>query len=102
MSTDSATFRLEFGMIHAPRTKLSPWTTGIVEIQKKHLIRYFHCDLSEAGNSWATLVCEFVFAHNTSVNSSTGTTPYEIDFSFKPHLPISLNLGLALDDNDLC
>ena len=75
MSTDFSTLLLEFGITHAPRTKLSPWTNGKVEIQKKHLSRYFRCYLSEAGNNWAKLAFQFAFAHNTSVNSSTGTTP---------------------------
>ena len=64
--------------------------------------RYFRCYLSEAGNNWAKLACQFAFAHNTSVNSSTGTTPYEIVFGFKPQIPITLKLGLVRDDNDLC
>ena len=95
MSTDFSTFLLEFGITHAPRTKWSPWTNGKVEIQNKHLSRYFRCYLSEAGNNWAKLASQFAFAHNTSVNSSTGTTPYEIVFGFKPQIPISLKLGLV-------
>ena len=103
MSTDFSTFLLEFGITHAPRTKWSPWTNGKVETQKS---RYFRCYLSEAGNNWAKLACQFAFAHNTSVNSSTGTTPYEVVFGFKPQkrtsTTTSLNLGLVRDDNDLC
>ena len=88
MSTDFSTFLLEVGITHAPRRKRSPWTNGKVEIQNKHLSRCFRCYLSEAGNNWAELACQFAFAHNTSVNSSTGTTPYEIFFGFKPQIPI--------------
>ena len=65
MSTDFSTFRVEFGITHAPRTEWSPWTKGKVEIQNKCLNRYFRCDLSEGGNNWAKLVCKFAFAHNT-------------------------------------
>ena len=36
------------------------------------------------------------------MNASTGTTPYEVVFGFKPQIPISLKLGLVRDDNDLC
>ena len=72
MSTDFSTFLLEFGITHAPRTKWSPWTNGKVEIQNKHLSRYFRCYLSEAGNNWAKLACQLAFAHNISVNSSIG------------------------------
>ena len=101
MSTDFSTFLLEFGITHPPGTKWSPWTNGKVEIQNKHS-RFFRCYLSEAGNNWAKLAGQFAFAHNTSVNSSTGTTPYEVVFDFKPQIPISLKLGLVRDDNDLC
>ena len=44
---------------------------------------------------------QFNFAHNTSVNSCIGTTPYEIVFGFKPKIPISLKLHLVRDDNAL-
>ena len=102
MSTDFSTFLLEFGITHAPRTKWSPWTNGKLEIQNKLLSRYFCYYLSEAGKNWAKLACQFAFAHKTSVKSSTGTTPYEVVFGFKPQIPIYLKLGLVRDDNDLC
>ena len=102
MSTDFSTFLLEFGTTHAPGTKWSPWTNGKVEIQNKHLSRYFRCYPSGAGNNWAKLACQFAFALNTSVNSSTGTTPYEFFFGSKLQIPISVKLGLVRDDNDLC
>ena len=63
---------------------------------------YCRCYLSEAGNHWAEQLCQFGFAHKTSLNSSTGTTPYGTVFGFKPQMPISLKLGLVRDDNDLC
>ena len=84
MSTGFSTFLLEFGMTHAPRMKWLPWSNGKVEIQNKRLSRFFRFYLSEAGNKWAKLACQFAVAHNTSVNSSTGTTPYEVVFGFKP------------------
>ena len=102
MNTDFSTFFLEFRVTHAPRPKWPPWTNGKVEIQNKHLSRNFHCYLSEAGNNWAKLACQFAFAHNTSLNSSTGTTPYKVVFGSKHQIPISLKLGLVRDDNDLC
>ena len=102
MSTDFSTFLPECGITHAPRTKRSPGTNGKVEIQKKHSSRYFRCYRSEAGNNWAKLACQFAFAHNTSANSSSGTTPYEVVFGVKPQISISLKLGLVRDDNDLC
>ena len=102
MSTDFSTFLLDLGITQAPRTKWSPWTIGIVEIQSKHLSRSLRCNLSIARNNWAKLACQFAFAHNTSVKSSTRTTPYEIVCRSKPQIPISLKLGLVRDDNDIC
>ena len=99
MSTEFSNFLLEFGITHALRAKWSPWTNGEVEIQNEHLNRYFRCYLSEAGSKPA---CQFAFAHKFLVIFSTGTTPYEIVFGFKPQIPISLKLGLIRDDNDLC
>ena len=91
MSTDFSTFFLELGITHAPRTKWSPWSNGKVERQNKHLGRYSCCYLSQAGNNWAKL---FAFAHNTSVCSNIGTTPYEVVFVFKSQR-ISLKFGLV-------
>ena len=102
MSFDFIIFLLQFGITQASRTKRSAWSNGKVEIQIKHLSRYFCCYLSEAGNNRAKLVCQFAFAHKTSSNSCTGTTPYEIVFGFKPQQPFSLKLGLVRDDNNLC
>ena len=82
--------------------KWSPWTYGKVESQNKQLSRCFRCYLPDAGNNWAKLVCKIAFAHKTSVNSSTGTTLYEIIFGFKLQITISLKLGLDRDKNDLC
>ena len=102
MSTGFSTLAMEFGITHAPRTQWPTWTKGKVEIQNKHLSRSFRCYLSEAGNNWAELTCQFAFAHNTSKKSSTGTTPYEVVSGCKPQIPFSLKLGLVKDDNDLC
>ena len=101
MSTDFSTFFLELGITHAPRTKWSPWSIGNIELQNKHLSGFFCCYLSEAGNDWAKLVREFVFACKISVNSNTGTTPYAVVFGFKAHVSISLELGIVRNDNDL-
>ena len=45
---------------------------------------------------------KFAFAHNTSVNSATGSAPYEIIFGSKPQIPPSLKLGLMRDTRKLC
>ena len=102
MSTHFSTLLPKFDITHAPRTKWSPRTNGKVEIQNKHLSEIFRCYLSQAGNYWTKLTCQFAFAQNTSLNSSTGTTPDEMFLGFKPQIPISLKWGLVGDDNELC
>ena len=101
MIADFSMFLREFSRTHAPRTKWSRWTKGKVQKQNKQLSRFFPCSLSEAGNNWAKLACQFAFAHNTLVISSTGTTPYEVVFVFKPRIPFSSILSLFRDDNHL-
>ena len=95
MSTGFSTYFLEHGITHAPGTKWSLWTNGKIEIQNKHLRRPFRSYLLEAGKNWANLPYKFAFPHNTSMNSTTGTTAYETVFGFKPQIPISLKLGLV-------
>ena len=45
---------------------------------------------------------KFAFAHNTSVNYTTGKTPYEIVFGTKPQIPMSLKLGLYRNKHKIC
>ena len=54
---------------------------------------------------WEQLVSlapKFAFAHNTSVNYTTGKTPYEIVFGTTPQIPMSLKLGLYRNKHKLC
>ena len=58
--------------------------------------------MNDAGNNWSSLAPNFAFAHNTSVNYTTGKTTYEIVFGTKPQIPMSLKLGLYRDKQKLC
>ena len=54
--------------------------------------------MNQSGNNWSKLASKFAFAHNTSVNYTTGQTPYEIRFfGTKPQVPMTLKLGLLRD-----
>ena len=44
----------------------------------------------------------FPFAHNTSVNYTTGKTPLEIVFGTKPQILMSLKLTLSRNKHKLC
>ena len=84
----------ELGITHALRNTYSPWINGKVEIQNKHLGTHFRIFFDQAKGNWSGLAANFAFAHNTTINASTGLTPYEIVFGQKPQIPISLKLGL--------
>ena len=85
-----------------PRTAYSPWTNGKIETQNQHIARYWWNFLNNAGNNWSSLAPKFAFAHNTSVNYTTGRTPYEIVFGTKPQFPMSLKFGPYRNKHELC
>ena len=58
--------------------------------------------MNDAGNNWSSLAPKFAFAHNTSVNCTTGKTPYENVFGTKPQIPMSLKLGFYRNKHKLC
>ena len=102
LNTDFVNWTKELGITLRPRTAHSPWTNGKVETRNQHISRYWRSFLNDAGTNWAPLAPKFAFAHNTSVNYSTGKTPYEIVFGAKPQIPMSVKLGLYRNKHKLC
>ena len=81
------------GITLRPRAAYSAWTNGKVETQNQHIASYWRHFLNDVGNTWSSLAPHFAFAHNTSVNYTTGKTPYGLVFGTKPQIPMSLNLA---------
>ena len=102
MNEDFTSWLHELGITHAPRTAYSPWTNVKVEIQNKHLGTHFRIFFDQAKGNWSDLAAKFAFAHNNTINASTGLTPYEIVFGQKPQIPISLKLGLLRNSELTC
>ena len=100
--TEIINWTKELGITLRPRTAQSPWTKGNIETQNQHIARYWRNFLNDAGNNWSSLAPKFGFAHNTSVNYTTGKTLYEIVFGTKPQIPMSLKLGLYRNEHKLC
>ena len=75
LNTDFVNCTKELGIYLRPRTAHSPWTNGNVETQNQHIACYWRSFLNDAGTNWASLAPKFAFAHNTSVNYTTGKTP---------------------------
>ena len=102
INTEFINWTKELGITLRPRTAYSPWTNGKIETQKQHIARYWRNFLNDSGNNWSSLAPKFAFAHNTSVNYTTGKTPHEIVFGTKPQIPMSLKLGLYRNKHKLC
>ena len=100
--TEFINWTKELGITLRPRTAYSPWTNGKFETQNQSIARYWMNFVNDAGNNWSSLAPKFAFAHNTSVNSTTGKTTYEIVFGTKPQIPMSLKLGLYRNTHKLC
>ena len=101
INTEFINWTKELGITLRPRTAYSPWTNGKIETQNQHIARYWRNFLNDAGNNWSSLAPKYAFAHNTSVNYTTGKTPYEIVFGTKPQIPMSLKLGLYRNKHKL-
>ena len=102
INTEFINWTKEVGFILRPRTAYSPWTNGKIGTQNQHIARYRRNFLNDDGNNWSSLAPKFAFAHNTSVNYTTGKTLYEIVFGTKPQIPMSLKLGLYRNKHKLC
>ena len=89
INTEFVKWTKELGIILRPRTAHSTCTNGKIETQNQHNARYWKNFLHDAGSNWSSLVPRFALAHNTSVNYTTGKTPFEIVFMTKPQIPMS-------------
>ena len=102
LNTDFVNRTKELGITVRPRTAHSPRTNGKEETKNQHIARYWRNFLNDDGTNWAPLAPRFAFAHNTSVNYTTGKTPYEIVFGAKPQIPMSVKLGFYRNKHKLC
>ena len=102
IKTEFINWTKELGITLQPRTAYSLWTNGKIEPQNQHIARCWRNFPNDAGNNWSSLAPKFAFAHNTSVNYTTGKTPYEFVFRTKSQTPMSPNLGLYRNKHKLC
>ena len=90
ITTDFVNWAKELRITLRPPTAYSPWTNGKVETQNQHIARYWRIFLNDAGKNSSSLAPNIAFAHNTSVNYTTGKTPYENVFGKKNSDPYAL------------
>ena len=102
INSDFINWTKEIGITLVPRTSYSAWTNGKVEVQNQYLTRYGRNLMKQSGNNWSKLESNIAFAHNTSLNYTTGQITYEIVFGTKPQVPMTLKLGLLRDKDKQC
>ena len=100
-NTEFVNWTKELGITLRPRTAYSPWSNDKIGTQNQHIDRYWRNFLNNAGNNLSSLAPNFAFAHNTSVNHTTGKTQYEIVFGTKPQIPLSSKLGFYRNKHKL-
>ena len=102
INSDFINWHKEFRITVAPRSTHTARTNSKVEVQNQHLFRYRPKFMNQYGNNCSKLASRFAFEHNTSVNNTTGQTPYEIVLGTKPQVPMTLKLGLLREKDKQC
>ena len=83
---------------HLLRTKLKfstsyhTQTDGQTKVVNRSLRNLLRCLVGESLENWDLLLPRAEFAYNSSVNRSTGMSPFEIVYGYKPRKPIDLIL----------
>jgi len=69
-----------------------PQTNGLTERFNRTIIDELAKSVNADKDDWVELLPPKLFAYNTSVQSATGYTPFELLHSFMPRLPTDINL----------
>lgn len=77
-------------------TAYHPECDGLSERFNRTLKEMLRCFINDNHSNWDELLSSLCFAYNTSVHSTTNTTPFEVLFGRKPKLPLDLVLGSGL------
>ena len=98
-----AHLRTLMGIRHSPRTAYSPWTNGLVEVQKKNLGTHLRMLLHDNPKDWAFQVHMYAYTHNSQpLNSELNVSPHEIVFHLRPRIPLTFDLNLTRDTSKTC
>ncbi|XP_058068351.1 serine/threonine-protein kinase D6PKL2-like [Magnolia sinica] len=71
-------------------TAYHPQTDGQIEVVNCSLGNLLRCLVGEHVKTWDMILPIVEFAYNSSVNRSTGLSPFEIVSGYKPRMPIDL------------
>lgn len=85
-----------FSIKHIFASPYHPQTCGALERSHSTLKEYLRSYIGENQNTWDLYIPSAMLAYNSNVHSTTGYSPLEILFGFKPYLPSSIDV---LDNN---
>ncbi len=71
-------------------TAYHPQTDGQTEVVNRSLGNLLRCLVGDNLGNWDLLLSRAEFAYNSSVNRSTGKSPFEIVHGYKPRKPVDL------------
>ena len=91
-----------FHINHSPRTPYSPWTNGLVEVQKRNLGTHLRIFLQNPPTNWSFQTQMYAYAHNTTPLSQLKLSPYQIVFHTHPRIPLTFSLNLPRDAQKNC
>ena len=89
------------GIRHPPRTPYSPWTNGLVEVQKK-IGTHVRMFLQNTLKDWAQKVHMYAFAHNSQLLSALNVSPHEVVFHIRPRISLTFELNHNRNKNNTC
>ena len=90
------------GNRRSPRTAYSPWTNGLVEVQKRNLGTHLRMFLDDTPKDWAFQVHIDACAHNSQSLSELNISPHEIVFHTRSRIPLTFDLNLTPDTSKIC
>ena len=80
-------------------TAYRPQSNGSCERSHRVLVEYLRCFINKSQNDWDSWTKYAMFAYNTTPNSSTGYTPFELVFGRKPLIPSALTRSPEIQYN---
>ncbi len=83
-------------MVQSAKTRTSPftpWGNWQTERMNKGLVQMLKAMVEEHPNQWDQLLAKELIHYRSSVNASTGFTPYRLIFGRGMRLPIDAMLG---------